>query len=359
MTAPNSVGRGVLGAAEIPFLTPTHNKQGFMQNNLYIRVKRNLAAAFNAYWRSCVPHGGIGAFWNSIPGGTADDPYIQCQKCYKWRPLPKSSSLVTLSSTDVWQCSMSTVEKNIDCSSTENADLVHTSRKIKRREEKKSKKRKRSGSTKKDETGAALVGVRAKAYLELPEGAKWQYGVIDDYFEETDEYKILYDNGTFAFAKRASFELADKSEQDGNSTESDEESSSSSSEPYSEEDGKKKGEKKKKKGKKKDKKKSKKKRKTSKEESNVKQDPDGIETAIVFDLNEESYENQPTVVRQKHLNNSYKNLDVLIQKMKDLASPEGEVSLQKFDEQKLYKLGKDLRNDLNFVLAPFEGVNDE
>jgi len=45
--------------------------------------------------------------------------------------------------------------------------------------------------------------------------------------------------------------------------------------------------------------------------------------------------------------------------MKDLASPEGEVSLQKFDEQKLYKLGKDLRNDLNFVLAPFEGVNDE
>jgi len=255
---------------------------------------------------------------------------------------------------------MSTVEKNIDCSSVENADLVHTTRKIKRREEKKSKKRKRSGSNKKqDETGAALVGVRAKAYLELPEGAKWQYGVIDDYFEETDEYKILYDNGTFAFAKRSSFELADKSEQDGNSTESDEESSSSSSEPYSEDDGKKKGDKKKKKGKKKDKKKSKKKRKISKEDSTVKSDPDAVETAIVFDLNEESYENQPTIVRQKHLNNSYKNLDVFLQKLKDLASPEGEVPLQKFDEQKLYKLGKELRSDLNFVLAPFEGVSDE
>jgi len=199
MTAPNSVGRGVLGAAEIPFLTPTHNKQGFMQNNLYIRVKRNLAAAFNAYWRSCVPHGGIGAFWHSVPVGVSDDPVIQCHKCFKWRLLPKGTPVSPSMLDGHWECSMSTVEK-LTCDSAENADLVHTPRLIKRREEKKStKKRKRS---KADLQGAAIVGYRAKAFWELPEGSKWQYGVIDDYDEQTEEYKLSYDNGTFAWAKK-------------------------------------------------------------------------------------------------------------------------------------------------------------
>jgi len=77
----------------------------------------------------------------------------------------------------------------------------------------------------------------------------------------------------------------------------------------------------------------------------------------VFDLNEESYDN-PAIVRQKHLNNIYKNLELFQQKVNELVS-DGEVSLQKFDEEKLYKLGKELRNDLNFVLAPFENANDE
>jgi len=104
--------------------------------------------------------------------------------------------------------------------------------------------------------------------------------------------------------------------------------------------------------------KKKKKRKISKEDGNVKSEVTGevIENAIVFDLNEESYDN-PAIVRQKHLNNVYKNLEMFRQEVKDITT-EGEVSLQQFDDQKLYKIGKELRNDLNFVLAPFENTND-
>jgi len=329
---------------------------------LYIRVKRNLAAAFNAYWRSCVPHGGIGAFWNSIPVGIADDPYVQCTICFKWRPLPKGVPLAIPSLNDApWTCSLSTVEKYTDCSAPENADLVHTNRLIKRREEKKTKKRKRS---EKEEEGAHWVGLRAKAYLEWEGSSKWHYGIIDDYDEETNEYKILYDNGTFAWANKSAFQLADKSEQDGNSTQSDEESSSS--EPETAEDGNKKVKKEKKggakkkrtpkeKGKKKEKKEKhkKKKRKTSKLNGEV------VENAIVFDLNEESHENQVSIVRQKHLNSAYKNLEALYLKVKDVCTAEGEVPLEKYDELKIHKIGKELRNDLNYVLAPFEGTTDD
>jgi len=97
----------------------------------------------------------------------------------------------------------------------------------------------------------------------------------------------------------------------------------------------------------------KKRRKTSKVNGEV------VETAIVFDLNEESHENQVSIVRQKHLNSAFKSMDIFYQKLKEIAISEGEVPLEKFDELKMQKLGKELRNDLNYVLAPFEGTNDE
>jgi len=287
----------------------------------------------------------------------ADDPYIQCQKCYKWRPLPKGTSATVSLNDSPWECSMSTVEK-IECFTPENADLVHTSRLIKRREEKKSKKRKRSKSA--DLTGSDIVGHRAKSFWDLPDGSKWQYGVIDDYDEETDEYKISYDNGSFVWAKKPTFELAENPDDESD----DDSSSSSSSEPPSDDEGtpgkKKKKAKKGKKDKKKDKKDKKhrkKRRKTSKGGEDIKAEV--VETAIVFDLNEESHENQSAIVRQKHLNTAMQNLETFYAKMKELVTPEGEVPLEKFDDQKLYKVGKQLRNEMNFVLSPFEGNTDD
>jgi len=205
------------------------------------------------------------------------------------------------------------------------------------------------------------VGYRAKAFWELPEGSKWQYGIIDDYDEQTDEYKLSYDNGTFAWAKKSTFELADKGIEDSDDDD-DSTSSSSSSEPMSDDDGdtskkkKKKIKPKKEKKDKKDKKHRKKKRKTSKASGeDVKAEV--VETAIVFDLNEESHENQ-AAFRQKHLNTAWQNLETLYNNVKELVK-DGEVSLEKFDEQKLYKVGKQLRNELNYVLSPFEGTNDD
>jgi len=120
---------------------------------------------------------------------------------------------------------------------------------------------------------------------------------------------------------------------------------------------KRKNRKKKEKKDKKDKKHRKKKRKTSKASGeDVKAEV--VETAIVFDLNEESHENQSAIVRQKHLNTAWQNLETFYNNVKELVK-EGDVSLEKFDEQKLYKVGKQLRNELNYVLSPFEGSNDD
>jgi len=165
----------------------------------------------------------------------------------------------------------------------------------------------------------------------------------------------------FAWAKKNTFELADAGNESDD--DSDESSSSSSSEPMSDDTGTPKKKKKKvKKGKKdkkdgKEKKHRKKKRKTSKGGEDVKAEV--VETAIVFDLNEESHENQSSIVRQKHLNTAWQHLDGFYNKVKALASPEGEVPLEKFDAEHMYKLGKQLRNELNFVLSPFEGSNDD
>jgi len=202
---------------------------------------------------------------------------------------------------------------------------VHTSRFIKRREEKKSKKRK---APEEGDEGPSWVGLRAKAFFDLADGAKWYYATIDDYDEETDEYKLLYDNGTFAWAAKSTFQLAEEKEQSGKGAIVD------TPEP------------------------SKKKKKTDDEfvvkDEGLDDETFQPEEAIIFDLNEESHENQTAIIRQKRLNSAFVGLLIIEKQLKTISNEHNEVPLDKFDELQMQETAIALRNDLNFVLAPYE-----
>uniref|UniRef100_A0A6B2KZ72 CW-type domain-containing protein n=1 Tax=Arcella intermedia TaxID=1963864 RepID=A0A6B2KZ72_9EUKA len=221
MTAPNSVGVGVIGCCEVPYLVPTHNKQGFMQNNLYLRVKRNLAAAFNAYWRMCIPSGGIGAFWKTVRKGMIDDPFLQCHNCFKWRPVAKGpDGIINLKeASSMWCCKDNTIPGQDNCAAVEVGDLVHTDRKIQRRESKGRKRKKPEEpeiSTDEEEGvrtegGKELIGRKVKSFLSMNGNTLWVFAVISEYELELNEYKLNFDNGLIAWAPPETFTLiADK-----------------------------------------------------------------------------------------------------------------------------------------------------
>jgi len=78
------------------------------------------------------------------------------------------------------------------------------------------------------------------------------------------------------------------------------------------------------------------------------------EEAIIFDLNEESHENQVTIVRQKHLNSAYVSIEKLFDQLKTIRTDQGEIPLDKFDALNGHDAAIALRNDLNFIVAPYE-----
>jgi len=183
MVAGNSVGVGVFGCVEFPYLTPTHNKQGFMQNSLYTRVKRNLAASFNTYWKSCVPPGGITSFWKSMKIGVVDKRFQQCCVCRKWRPVPDDFK----QSNKPWQCSFNTIRQQDDCEEKELRELIHTNRTI----TKQNAKRKRD-EFEEDVQGKSYVGREVKVLWSKPAGNVWETGRIINYSAETDEVYFLF-----------------------------------------------------------------------------------------------------------------------------------------------------------------------
>ncbi len=128
--ASDSRGVGVIGVVDASFLTPTHNKQDFVQNNLYPILKifslclwfdlprlklmtNTLKDRLKDYWSNCnidVSNGGIGIanWWNLLAKApnkvssikisvgitliyTQDLRWRQCDNlsCLKWRKLDK------------------------------------------------------------------------------------------------------------------------------------------------------------------------------------------------------------------------------------------------------------------------------
>jgi len=176
-------------------------------------------------------------------------------------------------------------------------------------------------TTVKTEGGREWVGRRAKAYWQLATGASWFFANIDDYDNNSNEYKLTYDNGTFAWAPSEAFLLVDKIK-------------SSKKEKV---------------------KPQKKKQRVAKDEEipvdslesedDGEHRPDGVNTNHVKDVI------QVKESRQISLNNAYKNIKLVLEKIDTIHTDGSDfLEIDKFDNLGLKEIIQNIRDDLNCIL---------
>jgi len=264
--------------------------------------------------------------------GMIDDPFLQCHLCYKWRPISKGSNgtINLKDASDKWCCSDNPMAGQNTCSAIEVRDLIHTNRKIKRREAKGGRKRKKSEEAElstedeeeeeaKTEGGREWVGRRAKAYWQLASGSAWYFANIDDFDADANEYKLTYDNGTFAWAPLETFSLVEKPKPSV----------------------------------KKEKVKPQKKRprvvkyeeiEVDSLESEEDGEHDGAANNAVKD------ETQVKESRQKSVNDIYKNMKIVLEKIDTIRTGDSDLEIDKFDGLGIKEMIILIRDDLNCVL---------
>ena len=104
-------------------LEPTHNKQSFADKKEYNYLLKNLNEYMQQYWIDIGIEHYIKKFWQNY--GYRDDQLpsndpeilkrrqlaipmiIQCNKCLKWRRLPYTNNIISLTQIQLesWQCS--------------------------------------------------------------------------------------------------------------------------------------------------------------------------------------------------------------------------------------------------------------
>eukprot|EP01103_Thecamoeba_quadrilineata_P021521 TRINITY_DN9916_c0_g1_i1.p1 TRINITY_DN9916_c0_g1~~TRINITY_DN9916_c0_g1_i1.p1 ORF type:complete len:758 (-),score=174.92 TRINITY_DN9916_c0_g1_i1:136-2289(-) len=228
--AGNSIGNGVIGVVDAPFLQPTHNKQDFVTNSQYISLKKTLVKKLAEFWEYSaldkVRGGiGIGEFWKKAK--TIQLPvWVQCDNpdCMKWRKLEVAKQ--PDDGVD-WFCRMNAESEHNECGDAEeNLDVVHSSKKGKRKrrtqdeildqelsklskQERLLKKKRRiltrtskSNGDDSDEfgTGAELEGKKVKIFWK--EENQWFNGRILKYKPSSDQYQIEYEDGDITWESR-------------------------------------------------------------------------------------------------------------------------------------------------------------
>ncbi len=87
----NYRGEGIIGIQVADFLVPKHNKQEFQNDELFAANDRFLALALKGYWDTFYEDDthkvmkDLDADWEK---GT-EDKWIMCDKCIKWRKVPR------------------------------------------------------------------------------------------------------------------------------------------------------------------------------------------------------------------------------------------------------------------------------
>ncbi|XP_059150149.1 MORC family CW-type zinc finger protein 3-like [Physella acuta] len=103
----NEEGKGVIGVAEVDFLTPTHNKQDFAMDDKYNTVMAVFATKLKDYWNKYKDQMSI------IKRHQPDSVWNQCDTCLMWRRLPDGTQLDSLPKP--WYCHMNPDEKYKYC----------------------------------------------------------------------------------------------------------------------------------------------------------------------------------------------------------------------------------------------------
>ncbi|XP_056014445.1 MORC family CW-type zinc finger protein 3-like isoform X3 [Ostrea edulis] len=101
----NELGVGIVGVAEVFFLTPTHNKQDFSRDEKYNAFMTNAGIKLNEYWNE--KRGGPNVATGVMTKNKVVAPdwlWAQCDNCLQWRRLPAGFRQVDLP--DKWFCHM-------------------------------------------------------------------------------------------------------------------------------------------------------------------------------------------------------------------------------------------------------------
>ncbi|XP_072019619.1 uncharacterized protein [Amphiura filiformis] len=121
---PDQRGVGVLGVVECNFLQPTHNKQDFLDTNVYRSLISSLGSKLNDYWNAkmgtpTMMSGGIVDLVKPEPADHPDDNWVQCDRCQKWRKLPANANMAVVKRLKEWFCEMNPDPRHSHCSIAE------------------------------------------------------------------------------------------------------------------------------------------------------------------------------------------------------------------------------------------------
>jgi hypothetical protein len=192
-TEHSSRGKGVMGVCDADFLQPTHNKQKFVATADYHKLKLELARRLRVYWDSCGMNGRIGSFWEESKN--PDEEWIQCDACLKWRLLTKTN--ISLKDVDTFTCSMlglkaterqkeKAEQSELDdaCKVTQAGNCTYSKVVFLATD----------GKKRKIPAGREhWIGARVSLYWSSYD--KWFEGVVVDYDNAKNKYKVKYDDG--------------------------------------------------------------------------------------------------------------------------------------------------------------------
>ncbi|XP_017278202.1 MORC family CW-type zinc finger protein 3 isoform X3 [Kryptolebias marmoratus] len=104
----NNKGVGVIGIIECDFLEPTHNKQSFIENDMYRKIMHNLGIKLEEYWNEIRYRKSKENPSSTVPVEDTitrpDQTWVHCDDCMKWRKLPDEINVKRLPKK--WFCSM-------------------------------------------------------------------------------------------------------------------------------------------------------------------------------------------------------------------------------------------------------------
>ncbi|XP_059150086.1 MORC family CW-type zinc finger protein 3-like [Physella acuta] len=115
---PNDKGVGVVGVAEVDFLTPTHNKQDFIPDDKFRSVMGAFGTKLNDYWNEKMEGGDLSQ--TSMTEKNPDCLWAQCDQCLKWRRQPPGTLKENLP--DKWFCRMNRDATHNRCDIAEEAE---------------------------------------------------------------------------------------------------------------------------------------------------------------------------------------------------------------------------------------------
>ncbi|XP_059150084.1 MORC family CW-type zinc finger protein 3-like [Physella acuta] len=156
----NEKGVGVVGVADVSFLTATHNKQDFEKDKKFISVMKAIAEKLNDYWDENASDESNSA-GQAVTEVCPDWTWVQCDLCLKWRRLPLETQTKNLP--DKWFCRFNTDSTHNRCDVPQE-ELEEDGVYMKKKNKQKSKNKKTAKKGKTQKRAIPVLPIREVRY---------------------------------------------------------------------------------------------------------------------------------------------------------------------------------------------------